>query len=213
MTALREGNIVLRAELFPRSTSSDLPHRSFVPLAANPPARPPAATPDHPLATLVALSLSPSSSFSLCLSFSLAVASLFAAFHEAQHLPVVTKKSSNHPRRSSGGLSFALLLLGWVPREREERLVENARRERIATEGGRKGERGARYTGCKANRAREGETERRRVAEEDEGGRSEVRGRKTVRGCRGGTNGGRRRVGRVGGRRGVGREGRRTRRV
>lgn len=171
--------------------------------------RPPSSNPRRSFP----LSLSLSSSFSLCLSFSLAVASLFAAFHEAQHLPVVTKKSSNHPRRSSGGLSFALLLLGWVPREREERLVENARRERIATEGGRKGERGARYTGCKANRAREGETERRRVAEEGEGGRSEVRGRKTVRGCRGGTNGGRRRVGRVGGRRGVGREGRRTRRV
>lgn len=43
------------------------------------------------------------------------------------------------------------------------------------------------------------------MAQKGEGGRSEVRGRKTVRGCRGGTNGGRRRVGWVGRRGGVGR--------
>lgn len=166
MTALREGNIVLRAELFPRSTSSDLPHWSLSSLS------PSAATPDHPRTLLCPL------------SFYLSAASFFAAFHEAQHLPVVTKKSSNHPRRSSGGLSFALLLLGWISpspaRVGREARRERQSRERIATEGGRKGERGARYSGCEANgaREREGELQKRRGRGRD---RSEVRGRKTTR--------------------------------
>lgn len=89
MTALREGNIVLRAELFPRSTS----RRPSTPESSS--SLPLPTTPSH-----------------RSLSFYLSVAYFFAAFHEAQHLPVVTKKSSNHPRRFSGGLSFALLLLG-----------------------------------------------------------------------------------------------------
>lgn len=181
MTALREGNIVLRAELFPRSTSSDLPQRSFSrrPSRWQPIRRRPSrASPSSVLPP----SLS-HSSHRLCASpsFYLSGASLLAAFHEAQHLPVVTKKSSNHPRRSSGGLSFALRASGvgsLSARVSKERTPERRERARIATEGGRKGERRTRYIGCKANRARAGETERRNRRTRDEEGRSEHRGGK-----------------------------------
>jgi len=85
---------------FLRPSRPDLSSLSLPTCSRPPPPRPPLLPSD--------------TTFSLFLSFSLylSTASFFAAFHEAQHLPAVTKKSSNHPRRSLGSLSFALLLLG-----------------------------------------------------------------------------------------------------
>lgn len=103
----------------------------LVPLAANLPA---AASPPRPPPSALT-----NTTFPLFLPFSFylaapPLASFFAAFHEAQHLPAVTKKSSNHPRRSSGSLSFALLLLGWAfP---SAKVGREARRERQCRERG-----------------------------------------------------------------------------
>jgi len=152
------------------STSELLSHPSRCQSIRRRPASAPVPSPTIPVRYIAVPSLSfPTLRLCSSRSFYLSVASLLAVFHEAQHLPVVTKKSSNHPRRSSGGLSFALRASGVGSiSESGKRASQSGARERESENSGggrtRGGKRNKIYIGRKANGARGGETERRNGA-------------------------------------------------